>query len=54
MYETDGKQAVLDGGFTRLYNKWDTAGTARYVKNAASWLANYEHHGDEVLAEHLR
>jgi hypothetical protein len=41
-YERDGKRAVLDGGFTRLFNKWDTAGTGRYVKNAAAWLVNYE------------
>lgn len=33
---------VLDGGFTRLFYKWDTAGTARYVKNAACWLDNRE------------
>jgi len=42
-YEEDGCRAVIDGGFTRLYSdRWDTAGTARYVKNAAVWLANYE------------
>ena len=26
-YDADGKRAILDGGFTRLYYKWDTAGT---------------------------
>ena len=41
-YEKDEKRAILDGGFTRLYYKWDTAGTARFVKNAAAWLANTE------------
>jgi hypothetical protein len=41
-HDRDGRRAILDGGFTRLYNKWDTAGTARYVKNAAAWLANAE------------
>jgi len=41
-YERDGRRAIFDGGFTRLYNKWDTAGTARYVKNAAAWLVNVE------------
>ncbi|MBK8807208.1 MAG: hypothetical protein IPO21_11415 [Bacteroidales bacterium] len=41
-YERDEKRAILDGGFTRLYCKWDTAGTARFVKNAAAWLANTE------------
>ena len=50
-YEKDGKRAILDGGFTRLYNKWETAGTDRFVKNAAAWLVNvdnYELSGVEV------
>jgi len=34
-----------------LFIKWDTAGTGRYVKNAAAWLVNYERFGDDVLAE---
>ncbi len=51
VYEKDGKRAVLDGGFTRLYVKWDTAGTGRYVKNAAAWLANYERFGQAVLGQ---
>ncbi|MDB4958533.1 MAG: hypothetical protein JWO36_6102 [Myxococcales bacterium] len=42
--------AIFDGGFTRLYLQWDTAGTARYVKNAASWLVNAEKFGDAVIA----
>lgn len=50
-YEKDGKRLLIDGGFTRLYYKWDTAGTGRYVKNAAAWLVNYERFGDAVLAE---
>lgn len=41
-YEQNGKRAILDGGFTRLYIAWDNAGTGRYVKNAAAWLVNYE------------
>jgi len=41
-YDRDGKRALLDGGFTRLFHKWDTAATGRYVKNAAAWLVNYE------------
>jgi hypothetical protein len=49
-YEANGKRAILDGGFTRLYIHWDTAGTARYVKNAAAWLVNYERFGKKVLA----
>jgi hypothetical protein len=49
-YEQDGKRLIFDGGFTRLYINWDTAGTGRYVKNAAAWLVNYERFGDEVVA----
>lgn len=44
-YDQGGKRLIFDGGFTRLYNKWDTAGTGRYVKNAAAWLANAERFG---------
>jgi len=44
-YEKRGKRAIIDGGFTRLFFKWDTAGTGRYVKNAAGWLVNYERFG---------
>ena len=36
----DGKHRMLiDGGFTRLFHKWDTAGTDRFVMNCAAWLA---------------
>lgn len=45
-WEEDGCRAIFDGGFTRLYCGWETAGTPRYVKNAAAWLANYERFGD--------
>jgi hypothetical protein len=45
VYDHDGKRAILDGGFTRLYISWDNAGTGRYVKNAAAWLVNYERFG---------
>jgi hypothetical protein len=51
VYDHDGRRAIIDGGFTRLYGKWDTAGTARYVKNAAAWLANYERFGEAVVPE---
>lgn len=51
VYEEDGKRLIFDGGFTRLYNKWDTAGTGRYVKNAAAWLVNYERFGEKVIAQ---
>lgn len=53
-YEKDGRRLILDGGFTRLSNKWDTAGTGRYVKNAAAWLANYERFGNAVVADRFR
>lgn len=53
-YDQNGKRAIIDGGFTRLYLKWDTAGTGRYVKNAAAWLANAERFGDKVVAEKVR
>lgn len=49
-YEKDGKRALFDGGFTRLYYRWETAGTSRFVKNAAAWLANYERFGSTVTA----
>jgi hypothetical protein len=42
IYQKDGKRLIIDGGFTRLYCKWDSAGTGRYVKNAAGWLVNYD------------
>jgi hypothetical protein len=45
-YDHDRRRAIVDGGFTRLYMHWDTAGTARYVKNAAAWLANVERFGE--------
>jgi hypothetical protein len=41
-YNKDGKRAIIDGGFTRLYCNWNSAGTGRYVMNAAAWLANIE------------
>ena len=48
-YEKDGKRLLFDGGFTRLFLKWESAGTGRYVKNAAAWLVNYERFGDLVV-----
>jgi hypothetical protein len=54
IYDRNGKRAILDGGFTRLFLKWDTAGTGRYVKNAAAWLVNVERFGDAVVAEQFR
>ena len=42
---------MIDGGFTRLFpDRWDrTAGTARFVTNAACWL--YNHEGRQAGAE---
>ena len=53
-YERDHKRLIVDGGYTRLSNRWDTAGTGRYVKNAAAWLANYERFGNQVVATQWR
>ena len=50
-FDHEGKRAIIDGGFTRLYGKWDTAGTGRYVANAAAWLANYERFGEKIVAK---
>ena len=49
VYSKNGKRAIIDGGFTRLYISWDHAGTGRYVKNAAAWLVNYERFGQAPL-----
>lgn len=43
--DRDQKRILVDGGFTRLYHKWDSAGTDRYIVNAAAWLANIERFG---------
>ncbi len=53
VYSSDGKvvtaysesfnsRLLFDGGFTRLFYKWDSAGTGRFVTNCAAWLANAE------------
>ncbi|CAF4726795.1 unnamed protein product, partial [Rotaria sp. Silwood2] len=34
---TEGR-LCLDCGFTKLWYKWDSAGTARYIVNASCWL----------------
>lgn len=43
--DMDGKRLLIDGGFTRLCVDWDSAGTDRYVANAAGWLGNFEKFG---------
>lgn len=45
---------IIDGGFTRLYCNWDSAGTGRYVKNAAAWLVNVEKFGEEVVSDNIK
>lgn len=54
LHDKGGKRAILDGGFTRLYYKWNTAGTGRYIANAGAWLANVERFGDEVVADKFK
>ena len=46
-YDHDGRRAMIDGAFTRLWDQcWkDTAGTERYLVNAACWLVNVERFG---------
>ena len=46
-YDKNSKRAIVDGAFTRLWdNSWGKcAGTARYIVNAAAWLANIERFG---------
>ncbi len=51
IYENQGQRLIIDGGFTRLYCNWKSAGTGRYVKNAASWLVNYERFGEAVVSD---
>lgn len=46
--DRDNKRILIDGGFTRLFFKWDSAGTDRYVVNAAGWLGNFERFGWEI------
>ena len=40
--------SVLVYGSADLFYSWDTAGTGRYVKNAAAWMVNYERFGELV------
>lgn len=44
-FDHDGCRAIVDGGFTRLHYKWKSAGTDRYIVNAAAWLLNIERFG---------
>ena len=44
IHDRDHCRIIIDGGYTRLLESlWDrTAGTARFVTNAACWLYNHE------------
>jgi hypothetical protein len=43
-FDRNQKRAIVDSAFTRLFCNWDDAGTARFVKNAAAWLVNWDRH----------
>jgi hypothetical protein len=53
LYDEQGQRLIIDGGFTRLYKNWESAGTGRYVKNAAAWLVNFERFGEAVVSENI-
>jgi len=36
-------RVIVDNGFTKLYLSWDSAGTARYVRNLSVWLLGLDH-----------
>eukprot|EP01098_Paradermamoeba_levis_P002041 TRINITY_DN1239_c0_g1_i1.p1 TRINITY_DN1239_c0_g1~~TRINITY_DN1239_c0_g1_i1.p1 ORF type:complete len:738 (-),score=252.05 TRINITY_DN1239_c0_g1_i1:94-2172(-) len=40
--ENGNGRVAIDCGYTKLYLNWDTAGTERYVLNAAVWLLHLE------------
>ena len=48
-YDRDGRRAVIDGGYTRLYgSNWGrSVGSPRFVVNSATWLANSENQDRE-------
>ena len=39
IFDDGQRRMLIDGGFTRLFYKWNTAGTDRFVVNCAAWLA---------------
>lgn len=51
-HDNDKVRILIDGGFTRLYeDRWNrTAGTARFVTNAACWLYNWEGRQKQKIA----
>jgi len=42
-FEKDAGRIVVDCAFTKLYCNWDSAGTARYVRNLAIWLLGIDY-----------
>jgi len=42
-FDKHAGRIFVDCGFTKLFMHWDTAGTARYVKNACVWLLGLDH-----------
>ena len=54
-FDGDSKRALLDGGFTRLWDDyWTTTGTAPFVSNSAGWLANLDNRRDRVEEAYSR
>jgi len=43
LFDKHAGRIAIDTGFTKLFMHWDTAGTARYVKNANVWLLGLDH-----------
>jgi len=43
LFDKDVGRICVDSGFTKLFMHWDTAGTARYVKNCCVWLLGIDH-----------
>jgi hypothetical protein len=41
-YENQRSRIVIDTGFTKLWDKFDSAGTARYVINSVVWLTGLD------------
>ncbi len=46
--ESYNSRLLFDGGFTRLWHNWDSAGTGRFVTNCAAWLANPKDSDSEI------
>lgn len=40
--EENGRRVIIDGGFTRLFYKWDAVNTQRYILNCMGWLSRID------------